>query len=149
VIAGERLSSLGGMLAGDHDRLDRSFQAILTRANGGDWQQLETEWIAFQRELLGHLEAEEKHVIPALARDRPVAAETLLSDHAGIRASLIELGIDLDLHCLRAERVAMFVEALRGHAKREEGMFYPWADGHLPVEAATDVRERIGKSRHR
>lgn len=38
---------------------------------------------------------------------------------------------------------------LRSHARREEGMFYPWADGHLPVEAATDVRERIGKSRHR
>jgi hypothetical protein len=33
------------------------FQSILTRACGGDWQQLESEWIAFQRELLGHLEA--------------------------------------------------------------------------------------------
>jgi len=147
MMAGERLSSLSGMLAGDHDRLDRTFQAILTRAYGGDWGQLETEWIAFQRELLGHLEAEEKHVIPALARDRPVAAETLLADHATIRTRLIELGIDLDLHCLRAERVAMFIEALRAHAKREEGMFYPWADGHLPAEAAVQVTERIGKHR--
>jgi hypothetical protein len=147
MIAGERLSSLSGMLAGDHDRLDRSFQSILTRAHGGDWQQLESEWIAFQRELLGHLEAEEKHAIPALARDRPAAAETLLCDHAAIRAKLIELGVDLDLHSLRAERVAMFVEALRAHAKREEGMFYPWTDGHLPAEAAVHVSARLGKNR--
>jgi hemerythrin superfamily protein len=146
-MTGERLSSLSGMLAGDHDRLDRCFQSILTRAYGGDWQQLETEWIAFQRELLGHLEAEEKHVIPALARDRPLAAEMLLSDHEVIRTKVIELGIDLDLHSLRAERVAMFVEALRAHARREEGMFYPWADGHLPADAAVHLSERIGKNR--
>jgi hemerythrin superfamily protein len=146
-MTGERLSSLSGMLAGDHDRLDRCFQSILTRAYGGDWQQLESEWISFQRELLGHLEAEEKHVIPALARDRPVAAETLLSDHEVIRTTMIELGIDLDLHSLRAERVAMFVEALRAHARREEAMFYPWADGHLPADAAVQLSERIGKNR--
>src|SRR5262245_1762620 len=101
-----RLSSLDGMLAGDHDRLDRALQSLLTRAGGGDWQRLETEWIAFRSELLGHLEAEEKHVIPVLARDRPVAAETLLSEHATIRARLAELRVDLDLRCLRAERVA-------------------------------------------
>jgi hemerythrin superfamily protein len=124
-----RLSSLDGMLAGDHDRLDRELQSILTRAGGGDWQQLEGEWGAFQRELLGHLDAEEKHVIPVLARDRPVAAETLMSDHEAIRARLVELRVDLDLHCLRPERVAMFVELLRSHAEREEGMFYPWTDG--------------------
>jgi len=113
VIATERLSSLGSMLAGDHHRLDRLFQTIVTRAYGGDFQQLERDWLTFQRELLAHLEAEEKHLIPELARDRPAAAETLLAEHAQIRGQLLELGVDLDLHCLRAERVAALVEALR------------------------------------
>ena len=75
MITAQRLSSLESMLAGDHDRLDRAFQAIVTRAYGGDFQQLEAEWLTFQDALLQHLDAEEKHLIPALAKDRPGAAE--------------------------------------------------------------------------
>jgi hemerythrin superfamily protein len=131
MIAAERLSSLEGILAGDHDRLDREFQAIVTRAYGGDLQQLESEWLTFQRGLMAHLDAEEKHLIPALAQDRPVEAQTLLDDHAQIRDQLMQLGVDLDLHCLRAERVEAFVNALRGHACREESIFYPWVDKQL------------------
>jgi hemerythrin superfamily protein len=128
MIAGGRLSSLESMLAGDHDRLDRAFQAIVTRAYGGDAQQLQAEWQAFQRELLGHLDAEEKHLIPALAEDRPREAQILLDEHAQIRDQLLQLGIDLDLHCLRADRVEAFVGALRAHAHREENIYYPWSD---------------------
>jgi hemerythrin superfamily protein len=131
MIAAERLSSLEGMLAGDHHRLDSAFQAIVTRAQGGDDQQLQAEWLIFQRALLGHLDAEERHLIPALAKDRPGEARTLLEDHENIRTRLLHLGIDLDLHCLRAELVEAFVEALRAHARREENIFYPWVDRHL------------------
>ena len=131
MIAEGRLSSLEGMLAGDHDRLDRAFQAIVTRAYGGDVQQLESAWLAFQSALLNHLDAEEKHLIPALAEDRPGEARTLLDEHAQIRIKLLQLGGDLDLHCLRAERVAAFVETLRAHAHREEHIFYPWVDKQL------------------
>ena len=131
MIAGGRLSSLESMLAGDHDRLDRAFAAIVTRAYGGDVQQLESEWLQFQSALLNHLEAEEKHLIPALAEDRPGEARTLLDEHAQIRIKLLQLGVDLDLHCLRAERVESFVDALRAHAHREEHIFYPWVDKQL------------------
>jgi hemerythrin superfamily protein len=131
MIAAGKLSSLESMLAGDHYRLDRAFQAIVTRAQGGDFQQLEAEWLAFQSALLQHLEAEEKNLIPALAQDRPGEAQTLLDEHANIRARLLQLGIDLDLHCLRAERVEAFVEVLRAHAHREENIFYPWVDRQM------------------
>jgi len=131
MIAAGKLSSLESMLAGDHHRLDRAFQAIVTRAQGGDFQQLEVEWLAFQSALLQHLEAEEKNLIPALAQDRPGEAQTLLDEHANIRARLLQLGIDLDLHCLRAERVEAFVEVLRAHAHREENIFYPWVDRQM------------------
>jgi len=131
MIAAERLSSLESMLAADHDRLDRAFQTILTRAHDGDFQELAAEWLAFQAALLRHLDAEEKHLIPALAQDRPGEARLLLEDHRQIRDRLLELGVDLDLHCLRAERVEAFVSALRGHAQREETIFYPWVDRQL------------------
>jgi len=125
---GQRLSSLESMLAGDHLRLERAFDAIVTRAYGGDYQQLEAAWFDFQNALLGHLDAEERNLIPALARDRPREAQTLLEDHRLIRIQLLQLGVDLDLHCLRAERVQAFVDALRTHAQREESIFYPWVD---------------------
>jgi hemerythrin superfamily protein len=131
MIRTERLSSLESMLAGDHHRLEREFQVIVTRAQGGDFQQLEAEWLAFERALLQHLEAEERTLIPALAEDRPAAAQALLQDHTAIRIKLLQLGVDLDLHSLRAERVESFVESLRAHAHREENTFYPWVDRQL------------------
>jgi len=141
MIAVHRLSSLESMLAGDHHRLDRAFQAIVTRAYGGDFQQLEAEWLVFQSALLAHLDAEEKHLIPALAEDRPGEAAILLDDHTRIRNKLLELGVDLDLHCLGAERVDAFIEILRAHAHREEHMFYPWVDGQLAASAAHRPRD--------
>jgi hypothetical protein len=131
MIAAQKLSSLESMLAGDHHRLEGAFQSIVTRAQGGDFQQLESEWLAFQSGLLHHLEAEEKHLIPALAHDRPGEAQTLLDEHAAIRIKLLQLGVDLDLHCLRADRVEAFVAALRAHAHREENIFYPWVDRRM------------------
>jgi hypothetical protein len=128
MITAGRLSSLESMLAGDHDRLDRAFEAIVTRAYGGDFQQIEAEWSRFQDALVGHLEAEERNLIPALAVDRPGEAQALLDDHRVIRIRLLQMGVDLDLHCLSAERVEAFVAALRAHANREESMFYPWVD---------------------
>ena len=126
-----RLSSLESMLAGDHHRLEREFQVIVTRAYGGDFQLLEAEWLAFQTALLGHLDAEERNMIPELAKDRPGEAQTLLDEHTNIRIKLLQLGVDLDLHCLSAERVEAFVEALRAHAHREENIFYPWVDRQI------------------
>jgi hypothetical protein len=131
MIGAERLSSLESMLAGDHDRLERAFQVIVTRVQGGDWQQIEAEWLGFQAALLGHLAAEEKYVIPALAQDRPREAKVLLDDHGQIRDMLTELGVELDLHCLAAARVDEFVTALQAHARREETIFYPWVDRQL------------------
>ena len=131
MIGAQRLSSLESMLAGDHYRLELAFQTLVTRAQGGDFQQLESEWFGFQGALLRHLDAEEKNLIPALAKDRPGEAQTLLDEHANIRVKLLELGVDLDLHCLRVERVEAFVDALRAHAHREENTFYPWVDRQM------------------
>jgi len=131
MIGGERLSSLESMLAGDHVRLHRAFQSIVTRAYGGDYQQLEGEWVTFERALQQHLDAEERTLIPALAQDRPGEARVLLEEHARMRVTVLQMGIDLELHCLRVERVEAFVEALHAHAVREENVFYPWVDRQL------------------
>lgn len=119
--------SAGDLLATHHHELDTRLDALVARAQGGDTAQLRREWSAFERELLRHMELEEAEVLPAFARADASAARAVLHEHGGIRAELFELGVTLDLHLLRADRVARLVEQLRAHARREEQALYAWA----------------------
>jgi polyisoprenoid-binding protein YceI len=123
--------SIRTVLSEDHARLDRSFIALVDEAETRDQADLRPEWQAFERELLAHMAAEETHVIAAFRRQEPAEAEALLREHEEIRTKLTEMGIDLELHALRPERVAAFVAELRAHARREESLLYPWAARQL------------------
>ena len=120
------------LLAEDHRRLDRSFGALVVRAQGGDPIQLRAEWQAFERGLLHHLDLEEREILPGFARDNEEDAEMIRQEHAAIRETLVEMGIDLDLHLLRADAVQRFCDRLRAHAAQEEAALYRWAGGNVP-----------------
>jgi hemerythrin-like domain-containing protein len=115
------------MLADDHRHLERLFQDVVAACRRGDRVEMRTEWTRFEGELSSHLDLEEHEILPAFARAHLAEAQGIRDEHAAIRAALVELGIDLDLHCLRAEGVEAFIELLRAHARREEGVMYPWA----------------------
>jgi hypothetical protein len=42
---------------------------------------------------------------------------------------MIELGVMVDLHLVRADLVNEFIESLRRHAAEEERVFCPWIRG--------------------
>jgi polyisoprenoid-binding protein YceI len=134
------------VLSQDHERLERQFQSIVAEASADDPIALREAWRAFEGELLRHFEDEEVHILPAFAQQRPVDAQTLLDEHERIRASLIRLGVDLDLHCLPAERIADFVASLRAHARREDEVLYPWAAHRLSDAARDRVQKEISKT---
>jgi hemerythrin superfamily protein len=115
------------MLSEDHRHLERLFQEIVAWAHEGEHRTLRGEWQRFERELTTHMELEEEEILPAFSHEHLAEAQAIREEHARIRAGLTELGIDLDLHCLRAERVEAFIGLLRAHAKREEALIYPWA----------------------
>jgi hemerythrin-like domain-containing protein len=115
------------MLSEDHQHLERLFQEIIARVQEGEQGTLRGDWQRFERELSSHMEVEELEILPAFSREHLVEAQGIRDEHARIRAGLTELGIDLDLHCLRAERVEAFIGLLRAHAQREEALLYPWA----------------------
>ena len=129
------------VLSQNHERLERHFQSIVTESSCGDQIALREAWRAFEKELLGHFDDEEAQVFPSFAHQKPIEARALLDEHERIRARLTKLGVDLDLHCLSAERIADFVAALRAHARHEDDLLYPWA-AHRLDEAA---RERVLK----
>jgi hemerythrin superfamily protein len=116
-----------GQLAAEHGQLDALFQDVLADARCEDPAGLRSEWTRFERELATHMELEERTIFPGFAHEHPEEARALRDEHARIRAGLVEMGVDLDLHCLRADRVEAFVNLLRAHARREESLFYPWA----------------------
>jgi hypothetical protein len=119
--------SINAMLGEDHARLERSFDAILTAATRGDWQELRRRWPAFGRELTRHMDAEEIRIISVFGREHPREARMLLDEHARLRAQLTELGIELDLGSVTVEHAQAFMIDLREHSAREDAVLYPWA----------------------
>jgi len=130
---GEFIHSL---LSEDHQHLERFFQEIIAWAREGEHASLRGDWQRFERELTSHMDLEEQEILPAFACDHQAEAQAIRDEHVRIRAGLTELGIDLDLHCLRAERVEDFIGLLRAHARREEALLYPWAS-HRTAERQT------------
>jgi hemerythrin-like domain-containing protein len=119
------------ILVEHHRELDGRIERLLARVRDADTAELRDEWSVFERALLRHLEQEEAEVLPGFARDDAGGAREILSDHNVIRGWLLELGMNLDLHLLRAEEIERFVTQLRAHAKREETTLYAWARRHI------------------
>ncbi len=130
-------------LARDHERLERLVRSTIYAMDSTDPAELRSSWLAFECELERHLDAEEKHVLPAFARSRPGEARALKAEHQQIRAWLMDIGVDLDLHCLGRERLSVFADALRAHARREDALFYPWASRYQDIDVAASVTEAV------
>jgi hypothetical protein len=115
------------LLSDDHAHLQQLLAAIVVRARNADHAELRADWQRFERDVNSHLEVEEQEILPVFALRHSEEAQALLEEHGRIRADLVELGVELDLHCLRAEKVASFVDLLRDHAAREDSLLYAWA----------------------
>jgi polyisoprenoid-binding protein YceI len=138
--------AIQAVLSQDHERLERQFQSILAEASDGDPIALREAWRTFESDLLHHFDDEEVHILPAFARQRPADARALVDEHERIRARLTKLGVDLDLHCLPAERIADLVASLRAHARHEDDLLYPWAAHRLGETASERVRTALSKT---
>lgn len=110
--------------AAHHRELDARFCRLVELARADEQVELRTEWLLFQRELLDHMSLEDVQLLPLLEQNHSLEAAEIRRQHLRIRASLAELGTELDLHLLCADRVSEFVQALRDHAAREEGLLY-------------------------
>jgi hypothetical protein len=131
----------------DHRRLDALFEDLLNRMHVNDVAAAREAWTAFDAGLTGHLEAEERFMIPIFQRHDPVEAAAILAEHAKIRSLVAELGMMLDIHALREDTVAELVSFLRAHAAREEAALYRWADTDLPHAPKVSLVERLDEAR--
>jgi hemerythrin-like domain-containing protein len=135
------------LLAQEHDQLDQLFEQLLDALRADAREDAMRLWTEFDAGLCEHMQFEEKVVLPALRTAEPREAAALAEEHDQIRAKLAELGVALDLHEVRAETVADFVEQLRRHARRENALAYQWAEHHLDAEDRNALKHRANTSR--
>ena len=141
-----RMPETSNVLAEHHRELDAGIERLLARVRDGDPTELRPEWSAFERALSRHLEQEETEILPGFARDDAAGARAILAEHADIRSALLDIGVNLDLHLLRAEQVESFVALLRAHAKREETALYAWAQRHVGPRGWEAIKRSLRKA---
>lgn len=123
-------SDRAARLATDHEAFDRTFFSILARARSGDWHELDEVWDQLAEDLKEHFEFEEELVFPAFAErgdDCRALVEQLRNEHAEVRRSLDDLGVQIQLHEIPTAAVEALLKLLRTHAELENLRIYPWA----------------------
>ena len=116
------------LLRSDHARLEALFEELLA---DGHQRGIRSTWTGFDRSVLGHLDTEERFILPLFERVNPEETAALLAEHARIRQLLGDLGVGVDLHLVRLELAREFIDLLRAHARREETLLYRWAASDL------------------
>ncbi len=129
------------LLADHHREIEGACLGLVAGTYADDPLELIKQYCCFERAMLDHLAAEEEQILPAYAEHAPADAQALRDDHAAIRQALYRIGLEVELHLVRATTVNQLVEALRAHAAREDAKMYPWAQLHLPLAPqASSVR---------
>ncbi len=110
-------------------------------ANAGD--EVRRLWNELDHGLLAHMEAEERFVLPVFMHVDAEEARALLREHGLLREQLLELGVRVDLHCVRYDASREFAELLDRHAGREENLLYRWASDRLESSVVTEIEQHI------
>jgi hemerythrin superfamily protein len=134
---------LHGLLAGDHQRLDRIFRELENAVEGADQPTIQRDWTDFERGVLTHFEAEERLIFPLLESEHPAEVERAKKDHEVVRALLANLGVRADLHLLRKDVADELIARLRAHAEWEDRTLYPWAQPKAHEETRRSLRELL------
>ena len=125
-----------------HAQLDRELDRLIIAVEAGD-PDIRTLWDRVEGEILAHLDAEERFVLPSFARVDLAEAAQLLHEHGRIRELLMELGVAIDLHSARVAMCVGLVELLRAHADREQRFLYRWAATCLHPELLRATVDRV------
>ncbi|HVU01130.1 MAG TPA: hemerythrin domain-containing protein [Polyangiaceae bacterium] len=115
----------------DHQEIEELLRQLLLAFEADDRARVGALWSVFDAQLLAHLDAEEKHLVPRLLRANERAARSILEEHRHIRSRLTELGTQVDLHLIRLPAARAFIDELRAHARHEDQVLYEWADAEV------------------
>ncbi|HEY5922229.1 MAG TPA: hemerythrin domain-containing protein [Kofleriaceae bacterium] len=135
------------LLLPDHHReIEAACDALRTSVYADDPAELTTRFRSLEQAVLEHMLAEEEAILPVYAKYARADASAIRAAHEELRRQLFQLGIAVELHCVRGEALELLVETLRSHAAHEDREMYPWAQVHLPPRTMLELFARIAKS---
>jgi len=124
--------------AHEHARIERLFIQLVDAFRADAREDTQALWKVLEDTIAAHFAVEERHVLPVFMRDDEDEARALRAQHDEIRKGLAELGVAVQLHCLRDALAERFIAALREHAHREDVLMDQWLRRQglaAPVEA--------------
>ncbi|MDC0720871.1 hemerythrin domain-containing protein [Nannocystis bainbridge] len=125
------MAGVARRLHDDHVAFDQEFDDLCNFANAGAWGEVDAVWTGFIRDIENHFRFEQEQVFPEFARRGPECREmvdTLSAQHAEILQALESLGLQIQLHEIRAPAIELLVELMRRHAEVENTNIYPWLE---------------------
>lgn len=112
--------------AHEHARIERLFIQLVDAFRADAREDTQALWKELDETATAHFRVEERHVLPVYQRDDEVEARALRAQHDELRRGLDELGVAVQLHCLRDALAERFIAGLREHARREDALMNRW-----------------------
>jgi hypothetical protein len=118
------------LLARHHDAVEAGCLALLGETYADDLRALEARWRALEARIVDHIACEEV-MLARFARVSAEAAAMIHAQHERLLELVNRVGLEVQLHVLRAGTMRALVAALRAHAAYEGRTLYPWAERAL------------------
>ncbi|MCA9618283.1 MAG: hemerythrin domain-containing protein [Myxococcales bacterium] len=127
-----------------HREMEAILRGVASSIRDEETSSMSDDFDLFERKLLQHLDWEEMHILPAYERIDPAGASELLAEHQRFRRTLGAIGLEIDLHIVRAERFDTFASELHAHAQHEDRMYAMLDELHGEGEREA-LRRRHGR----
>lgn len=145
-------SGLCAAMRFDHERLEIGARHLLECVLFGRADVVERAFSRFCGEMLAHVEAERRYLLPAFEKEKPAEAKLIHDDHALIRALLATIAEQIARRSTSPDTIRRLIEALKANGAREIAELYPWAEtGVEPADskAALElIRQAEADRRH-
>lgn len=127
-----RPGGLRSLLLSDHnDRLELMLEEVLLERQLGHGKLGQAIWRRFKKELLTHLEAEERWLLPTFKLAHPHDGEQVDAIHAELRALVEKVEQECAIDPRSCHALLALEKKLRAHAAHEDRHLYPWSVEHL------------------
>jgi hypothetical protein len=134
------------LLADHHDVIDEKCRDLEAAIHQDDPRELVSSFRVFEDAMLDHLWEEEEEILPSYALFDWKDAQDVRRQHTELRKQLNAIGVDVELHGVRAIDLKHLMQLLRAHAKHEDSRMYPWAQVNLPLSTRRRLFLRVGRS---
>lgn len=132
--------SIADRLTQHHQRLAALLSELSEAAAGADAPTLHRIWQEAEDGLRSHFDAEERLLLPLLRRARADECAEIVREHQELKEMLDEVGLQVELHIVRRDRIDALIQRLRTHARREDEGIYRWCEVELSADDAQKLR---------